>query len=131
MNLAGLCPFTDGNQIYNARTFYNFYYEKDSLFENNCFNQGSRLAQSIAEAFVSLYPNPSNGQIILQNQGKSDLILSVKITDISGKVIHEIPFMSISKESLLNTQLSQGLYFIQLTNLNSHESITEKVVIIQ
>ena len=70
--------------------------------------------------FISIYPNPTKDFIQIENLDNS--INSIKIFDISGKLIREIGnFNRLNKAKLkINiSQFSKGVYFVKITTNNN------------
>ncbi len=77
----------------------------------------SGLAAMDANAFVSwnIAPNPNDGnfKIHVSEINSNDVV--VRLTDLSGRVVHEQKFIDNSPEVMISTQdLSPGLYFVTL-----------------
>jgi len=66
---------------------------------------------------ISIYPNPSTGIFTVETKDNFD----VTITDISGKIISEIPNFTNSKLDLSNQ--SNGIYFIKFQNSELTETL--------
>jgi hypothetical protein len=79
-------------------------------------------------AAVSLYPNPTFGNTILKIDAQSASVITVNITDITGKVIStpvlNQNLLSGENEIKINTsELNSGIYFITLTTGQSKETV--------
>ena len=72
------------------------------------------------EFAVTLAPNPSTTTFGLQIKSLSDEKISIKIIDLNGRIINQ--FTSIPQETIyLGSELSQGLYFIEVIQGNKRK----------
>ncbi|GIV26304.1 MAG: hypothetical protein KatS3mg027_0118 [Bacteroidia bacterium] len=92
-HIAGLCPFTDGLSVYQARGllagldtlfYYNGCEVNLPIFNNSRLMQTQEESYYPAEPLVIIYPNPANERWIV---GFSKKDLQLEITDVMGKVI--------------------------------------------
>lgn len=76
---------------------------------------------------LSIYPNPSKGNITIKNNGIS--LESVAITDINGRIIKSIDLNGITTNTTLemSDELSSGLYFVSIVSEST--TITKKLII--
>ena len=75
-----------------------------------------REEESTTEIFI--YPNPNNGNFIVDLNNDIDNISSINIISLTGTLIKSFP--SYSPQGLkLNGELSAGVYFIQVQTPNS------------
>lgn len=75
---------------------------------------------------VLLYPNPTQGKLILENRTTTEL-LSAVITDINGRIIQSVNLMN----SDLNTEISvetlaAGMYFVEISTKST--SIVKRII---
>lgn len=75
-----------------------------------------------AEQVLRVFPNPSNGQITILSTTAGTL----KILDLSGRVVYEASFYS-GERNLDISALGKGLYFLQMHY--STASSTQKIII--
>jgi hypothetical protein len=73
-------------------------------------------------------PNPANNnvQVILQNT--SETIDTILITDVLGKTIRKVNNVSGNQSSIDVSNLSQGVYFIEVTTENNLKQIKKLVI---
>lgn len=76
-----------------------------------CGNGFGRLSAIDAEQ-IKIYPNPSTGQIMIESEGKIQLI---KIMDITGRVVYTKNSPSITNFSIDLSKEEKGVYLIQVT----------------
>lgn len=74
---------------------------------------------------INVYPNPNNGLFTISN--KSGKMVNVLITDVNGRVIHEINNLVASKNIDLS-YVNKGIYF---TTIVSEKALTTKKIIIK
>jgi hypothetical protein len=76
---------------------------------------------------ISVYPNPANEQvtIVVQNQNEA---VNVNLMDMSGRVVQTAAGI-YSGTSIDTTNLSAGVYFVQVMNLNGAMIGTKRLVI--
>ena len=97
------------------------YYQSSSNIEDEGM-VATRLNQDNVNEF-SMYPNPSNGVLNIEN---TNLIHSIRIYDVSGKLVNS--YQDINKNQVrLNTQnINKGIYLIEI---QSTELIKRRIVI--
>jgi len=121
----------DGSDIYAGYNAYPVFANTDghlNLFVGNSDGnilvyQGAEVVnlKEISKTDISIYPNPTTGIFTVETED----VYEITITDISGKVISQIPNVTNSKLDLSNQ--SNGIYFIKFQN-NEH---TETLKIIK
>jgi spondin N/type IX secretion system substrate protein len=74
---------------------------------------------------ISIYPNPSNGEIFINNSKKGN-IETVEIIDVTGKKLKEIHNVTNNKAIRFNS-LKSGFYFIKINSAS--RSIVKKMII--
>lgn len=128
------CPFTDGEVVYQARALFNAIYRSNVIFEDNCvsaenqrlagFNENSSTEPS--EVLATIFPNPTKGEFsILFHNSKNDW--NIKVTDIQNRVIFEEN--TYSNNIHINPNAVNGIYFVRIINLITHETLIKKLVI--
>lgn len=85
------------------------------------------IDQFSPSANVELYPNPSNGKVNLLLSENSSILPSIQIYDLSGRTVKYEFSENNGHYSLDLTDLSRGLYFIEL--LYPQKRILKKLVI--
>lgn len=73
----------------------------------------------------SIYPNPSNGKIVLKFG--ANLVTSISVTDVLGKEVFYQSDINLNEFALNITDASNGLYFVKVKMEN--DIITKKVMI--
>lgn len=84
------------------------------------------ITESILENSLSIYPNPSSGNITLKHGFDLNLSPTVSIVDVVGKVVTKTNLTSATQSIDINT-LPQGIYFATVSSKNGI-SKTMKIV---
>lgn len=83
---------------------------------NNVFcnytNSGSTAGLSEMSSFTAVYPNPSNGKLIIDNKTSSDL--NADIVDMNGILVRQLKTILPGNSVLDETELKQGIYFVRI-----------------
>lgn len=115
--------FNTGNQSFATVFLYRYgntttVCADDFVLEENSIVNGISDNHQSPEITLILYPNPTHN-------GKITLVLpetfqsaSLKIYDVFGKKVHHQLISSNTNEVMLNLDLSQGVYIIQVLNNN-------------
>ena len=77
------------------------------------------------EQTFNLYPNPSSGEVRIENIGYQNLNAQVDVFDIQGRKVHSQNYQDIIDLS----SLANGVYFITLTSDNKTNLFREKLII--
>jgi len=78
---------------------------------------------------IDIYPNPSNGQIVVDVAGETDG-LNISILDINGKLIQSEQIGKVTtgvRKAIDLRNVSKGMYFIKLDD--GKDAVTQKLVI--
>ncbi|MCI5058363.1 MAG: T9SS type A sorting domain-containing protein [Flavobacteriales bacterium] len=75
--------------------------------------------------FISVYPNPSKGQINIQS---SDFITSLEIVNALGQIEYQSQLMS--KNVVLNSSLPAGIYFLKIVGQDKDQPIVKRIEIL-
>ncbi len=122
-NLAQLCPFTDGNAVYQSRALLKHY--NDSIeYSNPCeFNlpniqaSGSRfsvnsntaLNESKEALTTKLYPNPAQTEVTITTELSN---ATLYIYNVIGQTVIEMPLSSQTKLNV--SELKSGTYIYKI-----------------
>jgi len=88
--------------------------------DENCDGVDGYLSINEINNSYSIYPNPNNGQFIIQNE--SGLVLNITITDFNGRIIQSNSSDSTTIVYDL-TKEANGIYFVKITSQNTTLSI--------
>jgi len=64
---------------------------------------------------ISIFPNPATTQLTITLENSSYSVQSLRVIDISGKVQLQEKWQGDNRQEIDISDLSQGLYFLQLT----------------
>lgn len=64
---------------------------------------------------ISIFPNPTSGQITLSPLTLNGVVLSLEIVDLTGKTVFSETFKNIGPRIIDTTQLPRGLYVLRLS----------------
>jgi hypothetical protein len=130
--MANLCPNTDGNVVYQARSFYRTLFEDDTtVFNDNCgldseametSNRAaptSPLAEANGNQAYKLFPNPNDGSFMLRQNIAEATLVSMTVKDVLGRSVftQEVQF-SNSTAQLHLSNLPAGVYLLQIADSN-------------
>ncbi len=131
--IASGCPHIDGAIVYQARAMYNSIYDVNKDFEDNCVNVENRsaiAAYEIKHSFdADLFPNPSTGEIFVNPKGFTDETMQISVKDVSGKIVYSDNLLLANGITNFRLDISNGVYFVHITNIKTHETIVKKLVI--
>lgn len=130
---AGAITITNTVNATNILSFKIFPHDNDDLndfaFHNISVTMGNTLGidDFTLNNNISVYPNPSNGNITLKNN--SDIQLKVlNISDVSGRILKSIKFNdSFSEKNIDLNNLNTGIYFLTIQSDNG--KTTQKLII--
>ena len=115
------------NPPVNIKSLKNTAPFSDQIIGTFKFNLQEVLAvkNQTSENTVSIYPNPSSGEIFIHNTGLETLE-KVELYTINGKKVQE--YLNLSdKKSLDFSSLQKGLYFLKLASNNGN--IVKKIIL--
>jgi hypothetical protein len=135
--LAEKCPFSDGSVIYKARALYNLIFGKNDVFSDDCISSNfSKSMTQVSEIESSdeliLYPNPAKDEVYVQlnNKNEETTKLEIQVFDAMGKIVLENPNLELVNGSYSFTlDVINGIYFVKIINLSTHENTIKKLVI--
>lgn len=83
---------------------------------------------NLGESQFNIYPNPGNGLFRIENNSEPEMI-SLKITDISGKTIYKAPTKDLKGLQQIDlSDVNKGVYIIFM---ETEEGISKKKLILQ
>jgi len=95
------------------------------LWRVNLFNPGALEVDDLQTSDLILSPNPSTGTFKLNWQLNDQV--TIKIYDSLGKLVFYEKNRDLSRNSEIELEVSQGLYFLKVNSLN--QEITKKLII--
>ena len=125
LNLANLCPYTEGGVVYQARALYNIVYTTFAKFNDNCnLGTGNRLFDNVVKdepkdvnvvLKSKLYPNPNNGEFtIAVTKLKEQKQIEVFVFDVTGKLVYSDVKLAMDNILTLKPGLTNGLYLVKV-----------------
>jgi hypothetical protein len=87
-------------------------------------------ASTIQESIFKIAPNPNNGSMTLQYSIKQSDQASMKIYDVTGKLVDEMPLSADTEQIQINSNLNRGIYFYQVI-VNDVVVKSDKIVVIR
>jgi hypothetical protein len=120
-NMAVLCPFADGLAVYQARSLLR-YWDDSTTYYNSCENPVPNLTQNSSRkldqsltnssgiSLLNLYPNPSNGQLILKGTSKNS---NFELYDVVGRKVFSGSLNENETQLDLNS-LNNGTYIFKI-----------------
>ncbi|MCK6650836.1 MAG: T9SS type A sorting domain-containing protein, partial [Bacteroidia bacterium] len=82
-----------------------------------------------SEAF-RIFPNPSTGTIYFQSNNNASNLVSILITDVTGKLVYSNNNILLNNDvSKIDLNVENGVYFIHLQDLNANLKSIKKIVI--
>ena len=131
-SIAQGCPLTDGEIVYAARDLYNYLDSTNTDdYSNACSSIGLRMQPSITTEWTgfskinNLYPNPSKGNITIDNLEYGTK--TINVCNIYGKSI--VKQQTNNKTININLNLNAGIYFVNITNTKTGKTETQKLII--
>ncbi len=121
-----------GDQIKN--TAYIYFDFNPAILTNTTLNTIAapvgieKIKRSVTT--VKVYPNPSNGTMLIEYTIKQSDSGVMKIYDLTGKLVEEYILSSNKNELQINTDLNNGIYLYQVI-VNDRIVKSDKLVIIK
>lgn len=98
-----------------------------SVSSSNIFTANTLSVNEVLNNAISIYPNPSSGNIFLdfgkKNFGKAE----VSVSDVLGKAILKTNFTATGKQKLNVSEIGTGIYFIKI---NTSSGVATKKIMI-
>jgi hypothetical protein len=92
------------------------------------FVSGVGINETDKDKSVKLFPNPATEEFTIQTLGfANDAVIN--ITDLSGRKIYHEDLLLSNGSANFKLDISNGVYFVHITNSNNHETIIKKLVI--
>ncbi|MBL7888092.1 MAG: T9SS type A sorting domain-containing protein [Bacteroidia bacterium] len=132
------CPLEGGNAVWQARVLYSTIENEWIEFADNCNTavrqmtvENTPTAETTMDKRFKLYPNPNNGQMVLEYTIEETDNAVLAIYDLTGKKINTYMINGKNKSLLVNEdQLEAGIYSYQIT-INDKLVKKDKLVIIK
>ncbi|MFN8279869.1 MAG: T9SS type A sorting domain-containing protein [Saprospiraceae bacterium] len=131
LNIANQCPLYGGEGVYRARALASLW--TDQRFQDNeiCpqqLAQRSRTPNSIPTLDIEIYPNPADDYIIFAATNRDQLITSLEIANMDGKILQVEKIFAPGAELNVSVQsLQNGVYLAKL-HLSDGSMIVKKFI---
>ncbi|MGB5981513.1 MAG: T9SS type A sorting domain-containing protein [Nonlabens sp.] len=87
--------------------------------------QSTASLSSVTDESIEIYPNPTSGLIQLNAK---NVIQSLTIHDLNGRLLNKTSFVSVSLNETVNLEdLNSGIYLMKVET--SEGQVTERVVV--
>ena len=87
---------------------------------------GVGLAENTLQK-IEVYPNPSKGDFSISGI-KNESPLQLEVRDVQGKLVFESQHLSKEVNSF-HLNVEDGIYFVNVTDLERHQSLIKKLVV--
>lgn len=137
-SIANQCPIEGGNSVYLARNLLMTIVNDVIEFVDSCDNGVKRSHLLIPNKIASteskpfkLYPNPNNGNMILDYSLNINDKAAISIYDITGKLINSYLLNTSNTQMTINEmELNNGIYFYHI-KVNNTIVQQDKLVIVK
>jgi hypothetical protein len=125
-----------GAVVYQAAVLYNMIYKTTEVFESNCATPQGRASQqesSFNEAVLSnqavftLYPLPNNGNFRVNGDIQEGYQMHIISTD--GKKLFHAEISQETNSFQVSTNISTGVYILQISDKNDNEIWHSRIII--
>ncbi len=115
----------------NGQSLHNAYYVTNIAFTEYCNTQANtRLkAETHQDTDLNILPNPNSGEFSVQLKNNQSQSYQLSIQNIEGKTLINKRIELIQGHTTLQTHLAKGIYILNLSNLETDENYTEKLII--
>ncbi len=135
--IAEQCPLEGGSSVWQARVLYSTIENDWTEFADNCNTAARQMTVENTttvdqtDTRFKLYPNPNNGQMILEYTIEKNEETVLNIYDIAGKLISTYLINSNNKKIAINeNSLDGGIYYYSIS-VNGKSVKSDKLVIIK
>ena len=97
---------------------------------SNLKDKAAIIANSIGDdnSFVKIYPNPNNGEFVIENFSSSATHYQIEIFDILGNMVYNKEMSGLKKMKLDISGRSQGIYFVKVLS-GEKQGVVKKIII--
>ncbi|WP_445453776.1 DUF7619 domain-containing protein [Flavobacterium sp. 25HG05S-40] len=107
------------------------YFDTNPAIVTNTFNTEfvSALGNDLfTENSIMIYPNPANSNVFIALQNSTEIIENIAIYDVLGKTINQVLNLDSNESAIDVSQLSKGIYLIEVTTQNNLKQIKKLIV---
>lgn len=110
-----LCSYKSGQKTSFVNRFYN----------GQCFIPTDIETLQIEGSTITIYPNPSSGQVNIRNS-TNDKINKIQIISQTGQLVKEVTFLEITSVEI--EEIPAGYYYLKLYTGNGYVTVKPMVV---
>lgn len=81
--------------------------------------------------FITVAPNPVKHELTISISAKTDAVYGIKLYNLNGQVMHQQTTTRIRSGVFRlqrNSKITAGIYFARITNLDTGEQFTQKLI---
>ncbi|MEZ4826591.1 MAG: T9SS type A sorting domain-containing protein [Bacteroidia bacterium] len=116
-------------------------YEVKQIISTHCYSDTfsytyylatTGLENQLDESYLTVFPNPGNGQFEIEFTGQSPETGKLQISDISGKIIWQMENVRLNGQANIPVNLPKtpaGIYMLRFTTATEGKSVVKKLVI--
>jgi hypothetical protein len=137
MEIALKCPVTSGDAVYQARNILMTIAQNIIEFEDNCSVNERRFVSSEDKIIADfntgfkLYPNPNNGQMVLEYHVEKSESAFLEITDLTGHTMERYQLLDDSDKLKINSEVLMNGMYIYKVIVNDKIVKSDKLIIIK
>jgi uncharacterized repeat protein (TIGR03803 family) len=133
-NIAKQCPFEGGRAVYEARYMLNYFYNTAIAFEDSCSGQGQSdkpVKKPVLNKIINaaVYPNPANSLLTVELDLQPNETGFICIYNSMGEQVR-CETLKNNITTLPISDLSMGIYYYRITDLDDNLIKSDKVMII-
>ncbi len=124
--------YTAGPQRHITATVDNLCIDDNNLgYHHATPMDANTISSNEAKANFNLYPNPNNGNMILEYNLPTNGKAIFSLTDITGKVLMNIPIENNSSRSNINLESFESGIYMYSVKVNNETVKTDKLILIK
>lgn len=107
------------------------FFDTNPAIVTNTFNIKfvSQLANpNFSASDVVMYPNPANAEVVINLGSSGELLKTLSVTDISGKVVIQKNNLSDAEAVVNVSDLAAGVYLVEITTQNGFKLVQKLMV---
>jgi hypothetical protein len=89
--------------------------------ENTGMDLSDNSSQSSQNDFITIYPNPSEGIVVVATSNSEEALNTIIVSDLSGKIVYNVDGIDQSQYTLDLSKLKEGIYLVK--TIDAHNSV--------